>query len=185
VYLRLQKQMKQSGFIKEWEVISAALTKSKNGSPYSDVSIKRNNSLQMPVKDAITDLIKNAKKRIYIAVQMIDNFFLNELSAAIDKGLDVRIIIGTYEPKWLHNRDRRGIFIMTLLQKISLRFKGDFHGRMLIIDDVILVGSVDLDTQGLLVHDNVAVQTQDITAVAKGMEIFLELERESKLLKLE
>ncbi|MGH9974273.1 MAG: phospholipase D-like domain-containing protein, partial [Nitrososphaeraceae archaeon] len=184
VYLRIQEQMKQSGFIKEWEVISAALTKSKNGSPYSVVSIKRNKSSQMIVKKTITNLIVNAKKRIYIAVQMIDNSLLNELIAAIDRGLDVRIIIGIYEAKWLHSRDRRGIFIATISQKISLRIKDDFHGRMIIIDDVIFVGSIDLDSQGLSVHDNIVVQAQDATAVTRGIETFLELEKESKPLEL-
>ena len=63
---------------------------------------------------------------------------------------------------------------------IRARFKSDFHGRMLIIDDMLIIGSADLDSQGLTVHNNIAIQSDSSTAVQRSLEIFHELERESE-----
>jgi hypothetical protein len=71
------------------------------------------------------------------------------------------------------------------LDKCSdIKIKDDWHGRMIIVDDKLIVGSLDLDRQGLTVHDNVVIETDEQTAVERAKEIFHELESQSHPLEL-
>ena len=80
------------------------------------------------------------------------------------RNVDVRIIIGKFEDKWLQGgREAHGIAISKLL---------GIHERMLIIDDMLFVGSVDLDNPGLNVHDNLTMQTTDTTALLSAKDVW-------------
>lgn len=83
-------------------------------------------------------------------------------------------------------RNAKGIGFSNLINRVQIRSKEGFHGRMIIADDSVMIGSflVDLDNQGLTVHDNLAMQTDETAAVARAKEIFYELFNESKKLSL-
>jgi hypothetical protein len=183
LYIKTHELMKQLGYIKEWEVFSKGIELLRSASP-PIVSVKRSNSLDTGLRDAIKNLICDARRILYIAVQMLDNYYMNEILEAIDRDVDVRIIIGKYDENWLKNsRDRKGIAINELSKKVQIKLKSDFHGRMIIADDTLLVGSLDLDNQGITTHDNVSIQTTEATALQRSKEIFCQLEEESKNLE--
>lgn len=70
-----------------------------------------------------------------------------------------------------------------LLGKVQIRLKEGFHGRMVIADNLLLVGSMDLDNQGLSVHDNLSIQTNDATALTRSKELFSEIFGESNVIR--
>ena len=71
------------------------------------------------------------------------------------------------------------------LNKYSdIKIKDDWHGRMIIVDGELIVGSLDLDRQGLTVHDNVVTETDEQTVVERAKEIFYELASQSRPLEL-
>ena len=42
---------------------------------------------------------------------------------------------------------------------------------MMIVDDKLIIGSLDLDNQGLTAHDNLVIETDEETAVERAKEI--------------
>jgi phosphatidylserine/phosphatidylglycerophosphate/cardiolipin synthase-like enzyme len=61
-----------------------------------------------------------------------------------------------------------------------VKLKEGFHGRMIVADNFLILGSVDLDKQGLTVHDNLAIETDEPTAVERAKELFNEILNESE-----
>jgi hypothetical protein len=117
LYARIHETMRKSGHVKEWEVLSEALySYVKNASNPSTV-VKHNSSSKTDLKDTIGELIRNSKKRLFIAVQNFDNIYTNEIINAYERGVDVKLIVGMFEKKWLHGRDRRGVAFLTSSKK--------------------------------------------------------------------
>jgi len=175
---KLQELTKEVGYLKEWEVISAALR--HFNLEKQKIMLLRGNVRIPHLKNIVQDLLKRAKNRIYIAVQVIDTELLNEIIDAINRGVDVRIVIAEPKKDWLENpRDVREVALKELSKHIRILTKPDLHMRMLIVDDGVLVGSMDLDRQGLTVHDNIAVYTDSPEILHRALEEFVNILREA------
>ena len=48
----------------------------------------------------------------------------------------------------------------------------------------MIVGSFDMDRQGVTVHDNVVVKTDDVTAVERAKELFFDIAGQSITLSI-
>jgi phosphatidylserine/phosphatidylglycerophosphate/cardiolipin synthase-like enzyme len=175
--------MKKYGYLKEWEVISRAVY-NLDSLPAATISLKRSNPSDNTLRDNLRDLMAKSRRILYIAVQIIDTSYMNEIIDAAKRNVDVRVIVGRWDPAWTHGRDRKGIAIESFLKEgIRIRLKKDFHVRMIVVDDNLFVGSLDLDAQGLSAHDNLTIETTDITTLSRAREIFLELENTSEIMK--
>jgi len=174
--------MKKMGFIKEWEVISFML-RNLEETPRS--VLIRGTATEPVLKDRIKYKIKNAKNTLYIAVQVIDTELLREIIDALNRRVDVKMVIATPKKKWFeYTRDARGLALKELNKFLKVRVKEDLHCRMLIVDEKVIVGSMDLDRQGLTVHDNIAIETNDPTVVERAKEEFNRIFQESKDLRI-
>ena len=176
---KLRELTKKAGYLKEWEVISAALRQFNLEG--QKVTLLRGNVRNPLLKKVIQDLLERAKNRIYIAVQIIDTELLDKIIEAVKRGIDVRIIIAEPRREWISRpKDARGVALRELSNYVRIRTKSDLHMRMLIIDDEVLVGSMDLDRQGLTVHDNIAVYTDSPEILHKALEEFDNISREAR-----
>ena len=176
---KLQELARKAGYLKEWEVISAALRQFNLEG--QKVILLRGNVRSPLLKKVIQDLLERAKNRIYIAVQIIDTELLDKIIEAVKRGVDVRIIIAEPRREWISRpKDARGIALRELSNYVRIQTKSDLHMRMLIIDDEVLVGSMDLDRQGLTVHDNIAVYTDNPETLHKALEEFDNISREAR-----
>ena len=133
--------------------------------------MRRSNSSDRALSEQIKRLIVDSRRYIYIAVQTIDGTFSDDIIKAARRNVQVKIIVGPLDkqPKGPRNPI---IKALTDLDKCSeLKIKDDWHGRMIIVDDKLIVGSLDLDRQGLTVHDNVVIETDEETAVERARNI--------------
>jgi sugar-specific transcriptional regulator TrmB len=181
VYSLLKSQMKMKGYTKEWEIISMAMRTLEK--PVTNVNVLRGNPSSQLFRERLKDIISRVKKCLFIVVTTIDNSLANEIIQAVNRGADVKIVVGSFDNSILkQSRTAKGVGFKNLMDRVQIRSKEGFHGRMVIADDSVMIGSVDLDNQGLTVHDNLAILTDETTAVASAKEIFYELFKESKKL---
>jgi phosphatidylserine/phosphatidylglycerophosphate/cardiolipin synthase-like enzyme len=151
--------------------------------PTVNVNVLRGSPSSQLFREKLKDIISSVKKYLFIVVTTIDNSLANEIIQAVNRGADVKIVVGSFDSSILkQSRTAKGVGFRNLINRVQIRSKEGFHGRMIIADDSVMVGSVDLDNQGLTVHDNLAIQTDEVTAVARAKEIFYELFNESKKL---
>lgn len=106
---------------------------------------------------------------------------MQEIIEVVKRKVDVKIVIGMFDKaKWNHQKERHWIAAEAILRVTKIKIKRDYHGRMLIADDVLIVGSADIDSQGLQVHENIVAQTDEQTAVIRAKQIFEELYNSSE-----
>jgi hypothetical protein len=180
---KLKEYMKKMGFLKEWEVISFMLRNLEKIPPKS--VLLRGTATKPVLRDRIKHLIENAKKSLYIAVQVIDTELLRELVDALNRRVDVKIVIAEPDKKWFkYRRDARALALKELNKLLKVKVKEDLHCRMLMIDEDVMIGSMDLDRQGLTVHDNIAIETNDPTVVERVKEEFHNIFQASKDLQI-
>lgn len=174
----INKLMRSMGFLKEWEVISALL---RDVNKDYKLSLLRGNAEQPTLKNKVHELLDNSKKRIYAAVQSIDTEILNDVLEALKRGVDVRIVIWEPDKGWFgRKRNSKVMALKKLKDKIEIRVNTDIHCRMLLADGEVLIGSMDLDKQGLSVHDNLAIYTNDSTIVKRTEEEFYKIYDDSQ-----
>jgi hypothetical protein len=181
---KLKELTRKMGFLKEWEVISLMLRNLEKITPKS--TLLRGTAIEPVLRDRIRQLIKNAKKRLYFAVQVIDTELLEEIINAINRRVDVKIVIAEPNMRWFKNkRDARALALKELNKLLKIKVKEDLHCRMLIIDEKVVVGSMDLDRQGLTVHDNIAIETDDPALIENAIEEFHKIFQKSKDLQIQ
>ena len=83
----------------------------------------------------------------------------------------MKIILGPVKPDWNRPRDPIITTLRELSKFIEIKTKDDWQGRMIIVDDRIIVGSLDLDRQGMIVHDNLVIETDEQTAIQRANRI--------------
>lgn len=174
----INKLMRSMGFLKEWEVISALL---RDVNKDYKLSLLRGNAEQSVLKNKVHELLKNSKKRIYAAVQVIDTEIVEDIIGAEKRGVDIKIVIWEPNKKWFeYRRDSKAMALKKLKDKADIRINTDIHCRMLLVDDEVLIGSMDLDKQGLSVHDNLAIYTSDSAIVKRTEEEFYKMYDDSQ-----
>jgi len=171
---RIRTVMKRDGYELEWQPVSTALSLLE-GEKHKTVLL-RGNAVNQAFKDRILELINRAEHKLYIAVKFIDNTLSREIIRAMERKADVRIIISN--PRVEKDQQRGARFRVALQQfigKAEVRCLDQIHCRAVMADDTVLVGSVDLDNQGLTVHDNMAIETDDPTVVRSFEDEFLRM----------
>jgi sugar-specific transcriptional regulator TrmB len=180
---KLKELTRKMGFLKEWEVISLMLRNLEKITP--KFTLLRGTAIEPVLRDRIRQLIENAKKRLYIAVQVIDTELLKEIIDAINRGVDVKIVIAEPDMRWFkYKRDAKALALKELNKLLKIKVKEDLHCRMLVIDERVVIGSMDLDRQGLTVHDNIAIETDDSTLIENAIEEFHKIFQISKDLQI-
>jgi PLD-like domain len=184
VYEEIKTQMRERGYTKEWEAVYAAMRSLKKSTV--NVNLLRGNSYSMIFEDRIRDRILNSKKDLFMIMTVIDTTLVNEIEQTAKRGVDVKLIIGTrLDKKEMHGKNGKYLALTRLKKILNVKLKEGFHGRMIVADNYLIVGSVDLDRQGLTVHDNLAIETDEPTAVNRAKELFYDVLGESEDLSLD
>lgn len=183
IYSKIKELALRMGYTKEWEVVAMAL---RNPEPLGLNTVRRSHSSDRALSERIKTLIVNSRRYLYIAVQTIDGTFSDDIVKAAKRDVQVKIIIGPLRSDKQSIGSRNPIIkALSELNKYSdIKIKDDWHGRMIIVDGELIVGSLDLDRQGLTVHDNVVTETDEQTVVERAKEIFYELASQSRPLEL-
>jgi phosphatidylserine/phosphatidylglycerophosphate/cardiolipin synthase-like enzyme len=142
--------------------------------------LRRSNSFDRALSERIKRLIVDSRRYIYIAVQTIDGTFSDDIAKAARRNVEVKIIISPLKKEWIHPKSAKMKVLADLSPYCEIKIKNDWHGRMIIVDDKLIIGSLDLDNQGLTVQDNLVIETDEETAVERAKEIFYELASESQ-----
>lgn len=182
VQSRIKELAQQHGYTKEWEVVSMSIRNLETLG--LNVVVHRGNSSDRALNDRIKSLIASSRKYLYIAVQTIDGTFSDDIAKAGMRKVQLKIIVGPLKSEWKGPRNPIIKALTDLSKHTEIRTKDDWHGRMIIVDDKLIVGSLDLDRQGLIVHDNLVVETDEQTAVQKAKEIFSQIASQSQPLQL-
>jgi hypothetical protein len=103
---------------------------------------------------------------------------------ATGRNVQVKIILGRLRAEWNRPIDPKLTALKDLSKYVEIKTKVDWHGRMIIVDDRLIVGSLDLDRQGLTVHDNVVFETDDQTTIQKAKELFFDITLQSATLQI-
>jgi len=184
VVKKLREKAKEHGMTKEWEIVDRAL--SAGDMLKNDYSIVHGSSKVRDLEERAINMIKETQKRLLVASQIIDTTVSSEIIGVSKNVGEVKILVSTPKPEWLkRERDARGIALQDLFstKNIEVRISGKLHARFLVVDEKLLLGSMDLDRQGLTVHDNLAVYTNDSVLVKRSLEEFSKMWKDAKKLE--
>lgn len=165
---------KERGMLKEWELISMSLESFSKNTP--TMAILRGDSATQRLKGVIAEMIDRANKRIHIAVQYIDTTLLPELKlAATNRKVDMKLLTVDPEPRIFNTRNPKATALREIASFGQIRTSRELHSRMVLTESDVIVGSMDLDVQGLTFHENIAMMTNDVTAVSSASQEFNEM----------
>lgn|GEM_PF-5479140 len=171
VVANIRSVMREKGFLTEWEVVSRALTSFEGIT--KDITLIRGTASSQNLKNIISGMIKNAKRNIYIAVQFVDTSLSQELKAAVgNRNVGLKLVILPPKDKLFNVRNPKETALRELIKIATIKTYRELHCRMIIVDDEVVVGSMDLDEQGLTVHDNLAIKTNDPTVLQSAKKEF-------------
>jgi hypothetical protein len=129
-----------------------------------DVELLINNSQQRQITDKISSLLRKATSEILIC-GWIGTHFLPTLNELADEGITVRFI--THQPSEAKNQPWRSEIneafekLCSKIGKENVCTDPKIHGRMIIIDNKALVGSMDLNSSSLTgPHTEFAIYTE-------------------------
>ncbi len=110
------------------------------------------NQSRKDIKRSFIKTLQNAKHRIWISVYTLtDKEIIACLNKKADEDLIIELLIDKKQLKLVQNKLSNKIKITTVKQK------GLMHQKIFVIDDLCFLGSTNLTTSSLRMHDNLMV----------------------------
>lgn len=136
------------------------------------------------LSEKIKSALKTAKREVYLC-GWIGQVVVPLLQEAKRKGVKIRIITKTPAKGTMGYRDKVEAMnrVREFLDKNDIRLVPTCHSRMLIIDDNnIFVGSMDMDSESFDQREECAIWSDDPNLVVKGKACFEDLFKKGKKL---
>lgn len=132
-----------------------------------------------PLTDRIKEALKGATKDILIS-GWIGRAIIPDLKKCRELGVDIKIV--THRPQEAEgtkgSSDKREAFeeLQKFVDLENVRILHSCHARMVIVDEqIVFVGSMDLDSASLSERDEAAIMSEDIDIIARSRYLFQEL----------
>lgn len=141
-----------------------------------------NTKTERELTDTILRTLKDAKREVYIA-GWIGSYIIPTLKKLKKNGVKIKIITKTPSEPAIGYRDKTEALneLKAFLKKDDLRLLKTCHFRLVIIDEeTIFNGSMDMDSQSLAEREESAIWTNDPYLVVKGKVKFEELFKKGK-----
>lgn len=141
----------------------------------------KNNQIQ----DTYLKMLNIAKKHIYIQTPYLipDENFLKALEIATKSGVDVKIIIPQkYDKKSVYAVSLSFAEQLTRLGVEIYAYKGFMHAKTLVVDDVVCVGTCNIDNRSFALNFELSVLVYDCKFAKQNIKIFFNDLQNSTLL---
>ena len=132
----------------------------------------KNNQIQ----DTYLKMLSIAKRYIYIQTPYLvpDENFLKALEIAKKSGVDVKIIIPQkYDKKSVYTVSLAFAEQLTRLGVKIYAYNGFMHAKTLVVDDVVSIGTCNIDNRSFALNFELCVLIYDCNFVKKNIEIFV------------
>ncbi len=125
-----------------------------------------------PLTTRITSALTEARREVSV-LGWVDTAGFPLLKAARDRDVRVRVVTHTASKREMRFKEAMRELIMVLGRE-AIRLEPLFHSRLLIVDDFVFVGGVDLTSDSLSHRIECAIWTNSPSVVASAKELFEE-----------
>jgi len=125
---------------------------------------------QSPLIDSVRHDLRKAKDVAIISAYFLPGrSFRRQLGGAVSRGARVRLLLGGKSDVWLMQWATRSLYSKLLDARIEVQeyLPQILHSKVLILDDVVYVGSSNLDPRSLRINFEVMLRIED-AAFAKA-----------------
>jgi len=128
--------------------------------------------------EVVISHLNQARKRVWISVYVFSlPIIMADLVGKVRKKMDVKVIVSDHELNDLTVKYLRSHHVPV---KIWHQYSGTLHMKLMIFDDVALIGSANLTHYGLNRSLEILVEVKDQKSLKKLEDIFLGLWRVSE-----
>jgi cardiolipin synthase len=119
---------------------------------------------QSPLIDAVSRDLRKAKDVAVVSAYFLPGrSFRRQLGGAVSRGARVRLLLGGKSDVWLMQWATRSLYSRLLDAKIEIHeyMLQILHSKILILDDIVYVGSSNLDPRSLRINFEVMLRIHD------------------------
>lgn len=130
---------------------------------------------QNPLRNAFREDLKRAKEVCITSAYFLPSAGLRkQLGSAVARGARVRLLLGGKSDVWLMQMATRALFRPLMDAKIEIwEYQPQImHSKILLVDDVVYVGSSNLDPRSLRINFEVMLRVHDAALARQMKQVF-------------